>query len=232
MAAGKNETLFHELDLFLSYRVLEAFVRDSLFRRHDDPEAVLARCFREDELRFPDARSREAFTGVYRELWTEVRESYNLFTDQIRGPLRGRALQLVERHLNFLRRLEDNDVRPAQLPDGTIQESARAMAHVEEFLQLRISRSRSRRPRRRNSKKSSTDSRSTWTERIGKPSFPSRGHVRWISGKRNGKTARAEAGGPRPGDGPLPDRERPVRRAGQFPISGLRITLKSVSFAS
>ncbi|MCX6984633.1 MAG: hypothetical protein NT118_07770, partial [Lentisphaerae bacterium] len=68
------------------------------------------------DLIFSDEAQEVAFDNFMDELWEEVTEDYNRFTDEVHGKIRSKALALVEEQMAFLRSIDRMRVMPDQLP--------------------------------------------------------------------------------------------------------------------
>ncbi|MFA6568538.1 MAG: hypothetical protein WCS96_10025 [Victivallales bacterium] len=110
------EKILREIGVSLTPHEIEAFMRDELYHGRKSLEAVSERCFSGRELIFSDEAQQVAFDNFMDELWEEVIEDYNRFTDETHGKLRAKALALVEEQMAFLRSLDRMRVMPDQLP--------------------------------------------------------------------------------------------------------------------
>ncbi len=110
------EKILREIGVSLNPHEIEAFMRDELYNGRKSLEAVSERCFTGRELVFSDEAQQVAFENFMDELWEEVTEDYNRFTDEVNGKLRSKALALVEDQMAFLRSLDRIRVMPDQLP--------------------------------------------------------------------------------------------------------------------
>lgn len=119
ISAGSVESLeniLRDVGVSLHTHEIEAFMRDELYHGRKSLEAVSERCFNGRELIFSDEAQQVAFDNFMDELWEEVTEEYNRFTDELHGKLRSKALALVEEQMAFLRSLDRMRVMPDQLP--------------------------------------------------------------------------------------------------------------------
>lgn len=110
------EAILNDLGLALSEEEVEAYIRDELFHRHDDPARVANRIQKGSHVEFSNRKQEKAFFTFLSELWEEVEESYNYFADQRSGELRRRALQIFDSYLEWLRGLDDRGLVPEELP--------------------------------------------------------------------------------------------------------------------
>jgi hypothetical protein len=119
ISAGSVESLeriLREIGVSLTPHEIEAFMRDELYHGRKSLEAVSERCFSGRDLIFSDEAQQVAFDNFMDELWEEVTEEYNRFTDELHGKLRSKALAIVEEQMAFLRSLDRMRVMPDQLP--------------------------------------------------------------------------------------------------------------------
>jgi hypothetical protein len=110
------EKILAEIGVSLRTHEIEAFMRDELHHGRKSLEAVSARCFSGRDLIFSDEAQEVAFDNFMDELWEEVTEDYNRFTDEVHGKIRSKALALVEEQMAFLRSIDRMRVMPDQLP--------------------------------------------------------------------------------------------------------------------
>jgi len=110
------EAILDDLGVALSEVEVEAYIRDELFQRHDEPSWVANRILQGRGAGFSNRKQEKAFFRFLFELWEEVEESYNFFADQRSGELRRRALEILDSYLEWLRALDDRGLLPEELP--------------------------------------------------------------------------------------------------------------------
>jgi hypothetical protein len=123
--------ILESLGIQLSQVEVEAYMRDELFRSRGTPgkdefSPVLVRVFQEEDPSFFSDEQEKMFFKYCRNLWRKVKRSYNFFSDQKTGKLRGDILELLDVHYGWMRSLDsygDFDVRdlPLQPFAGLIQ---------------------------------------------------------------------------------------------------------------
>lgn len=123
------------LGVSLSESEIEAYMRDECFTHGESLERVKERCFGGRTMKFPDREARGEFDRLIRELWDEVQREYNFFADQETGPLRSKALSILDEQTAFIRSLDARRLTPDRLPQE-FYESGQAAAFVTEFLEL------------------------------------------------------------------------------------------------
>lgn len=171
------------LGVSLSEEEIQACMRDELFAGGASFDRVNERCFGGRELRFPSKEDRKEFEAHLRELWEETGRVYNLFTDQERGPLRSKALAILDQHTVFLRSLDARGLQPDELPPSCSRARKPPLSWPgSSAISTKKSGSRPRKPAR---------SRECW--RRSGPRFPPGAH------RSNGSCR--PRGSPRPGGG-------------------------------
>ncbi|MDR1933291.1 MAG: plasmid pRiA4b ORF-3 family protein [Spirochaetales bacterium] len=127
-ATGSLDAIFEDLNVSLTEAELEAYMRDELFRRKENPDAVLERIFESRAISFFSDGQMNDFSRYFKKLWNRVKKNYNYFADQFAGKARGRILELLDRHYAWLRSLESYEAAEKDLP---IQEVASLSQSVE-----------------------------------------------------------------------------------------------------
>jgi len=110
------EAILDDFGLALSEEVVEAYIRDELFHRRDDPAQVATRILKGRDIEFSNRKQKKAFFTFLFELREDVEKDYNYFADQRSGELRRRALQIFDSYLEWLRGLDDRGLVPEELP--------------------------------------------------------------------------------------------------------------------
>ncbi len=119
ISTGSVESLdriLEELKAGLQSFEIEAFMRDELYNDRRSIDGVKKRCFAGFELAFTDEAQQIAFDNFLEELWEEVVVDYDRSSDEANGRLRGRALQLMEENIAFMRRLGKLSIMPHRIP--------------------------------------------------------------------------------------------------------------------
>jgi len=135
-ATGSIDAIFRDLGVSLSEVEVEAYMRDELFHRRDQPEAVLKRIFSGRALKFYSEEQLDDFVKYFDKLWKRVQRSYNYFADQHIGKVRERILALLDRQVAWLRGLDALDVSPDVLPVKEMTLASQTSAFLETYLRL------------------------------------------------------------------------------------------------
>ncbi len=114
------EAILNDLGLAISEEEVEAYIRDELFHRHDDPARVANRILKGRDIEFSNRKQEKAFFTFLFKLWEDVKDSYNYFADQRSGGLRRRALRIYDNYLEWLRGLDDRGLVPEELPGEAV----------------------------------------------------------------------------------------------------------------
>ena len=135
-ATGSLDAIFRDLGITLSETEVEAYMRDELFRRNEDPGRVLERIFEERSTEFFSEEQMNDFVRYFEKLWGRVKRSYNYFADQQTGRLRGRILEILDRQIDWLRGLDRYRVEAKDLPVQEMTSAAQSTAFLVEYLKL------------------------------------------------------------------------------------------------
>jgi len=110
------EAILSDTAISLHTSEIEAYMRDELFSRGNNFNHVVERILKGREVAFYDEIQQNAFFKYLRELWKEVKENYNIFSDSNGGKLRNKALKILDEHLEWLRDLDAREIEPDELP--------------------------------------------------------------------------------------------------------------------
>jgi hypothetical protein len=111
------ESILFRCQIPVSEYVIQSYVRDALFRREEDPAAVLER------LVPPVARLEERewkiLSSYITDTYGEFKRAYSFFGDQAMGPIRQRVGELHTAVIDLYVRLKKNGVESSALPTHT-----------------------------------------------------------------------------------------------------------------
>jgi hypothetical protein len=135
-ATGSIDAIFRDLGISLSEVEVEAYMRDELYHRQEQSEAVLQRIFAGRSTRFYSEAQLGDFVKYFEKLWNRVKRSYNFFADQHTGKLREKILAILDRHLEWLRDLDQYNTNPEDLPVQEMTLSAQTTAFLATYLKM------------------------------------------------------------------------------------------------
>ena len=135
-ATGSIDAIFRDLGISLSEVELEAYMRDELFHRREEPEEVLKRVFSGRPLQFYSDEQLDDFVKYFDKLWKRVQRSYNFFADQHAGKVREKILVLLDRHIEWLRSLDSRGISAEALPVKEMTLAAQTSAFLETYLRI------------------------------------------------------------------------------------------------
>jgi hypothetical protein len=127
---GSLDAILEDLGVALTETEVEAYMRDELFRRKENLDAVLERIFADRIIPFVSEDQTNAFGRYCKKLWNRIKRSYNYFADQLPGKARSRILLLLDNHYAWMRGLDIHEMSDSDLP---LQEIT-AMGQAVEFL--------------------------------------------------------------------------------------------------
>lgn len=90
---------------------IEAYMKDELFSNPSKAsfDNVVKRCFDERiDKHYPDLK--EAFFADLNKTWKKISSDYNIFKDNLKGPLRNQVLSIIDQHHTWIRKLDKANV--------------------------------------------------------------------------------------------------------------------------
>jgi hypothetical protein len=135
-ASGSLDAIFEDLGVALTETEVEAYMRDELFRRKDNPDAVLERILADRSIPFFSEDQMNDFGRYCKKLWNRVKRNYNYFADQLPGKARNRILLLLDNHYAWMRNLEIHEIRDSDIPLQEITALSQAVEFLVENLDL------------------------------------------------------------------------------------------------
>ncbi|MDR1626829.1 MAG: plasmid pRiA4b ORF-3 family protein [Spirochaetia bacterium] len=135
-ATGSLDAIFEDLGIAMTETEVEAYMRDELFHRKENPEAVLERIFENRNIPFFSEDQRNDFVRYCKKLWNRVKRGYNYFADQLPGKARSRILLLLDNHYAWMRNLEVHEMQDSDLPLQEITAVGQAVEFLVENLDL------------------------------------------------------------------------------------------------
>lgn len=101
----------------------EAYIRDEMFSGKQKLENVYLRCF-DDRIQQYYPELEERLFKLSREIWENVEKGYNRFADDFAGKIRHTILLILDKHVAWMRDLEQFIKTPADLPQKKVIELA------------------------------------------------------------------------------------------------------------
>ncbi|MDR1625395.1 MAG: plasmid pRiA4b ORF-3 family protein [Spirochaetia bacterium] len=135
-ASGSLDAIFQDLHVALTETEVEAYMRDELFQRKENPDAVLERIFQDRAISFFSDDQMNDFNRYFKKLWNRVKKNYNYFADQLPGKVRARILDLFDRHYVWMQTLETYEMGEQDLAMQEITSLTQAVEFLEETLGL------------------------------------------------------------------------------------------------
>ena len=140
LSAGTIDSLdaiLQDCSIALQEHEIEAFMRDELFRDGNSVGNVLKRCLGEREGNiFYDEAQHAAFINFIEEMWEDVSERYDKTRDAKKGNLRFKVLKVFDSQNEFIRMLENERVKPEDLPKENVLEFSRLAELLSQTLRL------------------------------------------------------------------------------------------------
>jgi len=122
------EEILNKLKIPVSEYVIQAYVRDSLFREDGDEELIIRRLV--PSCVEIESRDKKFLVEYIASVLEEFREFYNLFTDKTMGPIRQRAGELHTAVIDLVVRLGKGDIDTSWLPRHTFIILSQIQSHT------------------------------------------------------------------------------------------------------
>ncbi len=124
--------LFEIMGFAINDEELAAYMRDELFAGGDDLDNVKKRCFDDRvEKLFPDLQ--KEFNKEILKLWKMIKKDYNIFRDNPQGKVRRKALELLDAHTAWIRKLDFKNTIPDHQLEKKLMEMMKVMGPVSEL---------------------------------------------------------------------------------------------------
>ncbi|MDR1617706.1 MAG: plasmid pRiA4b ORF-3 family protein [Treponema sp.] len=127
------EEMLYRRKIPVSEYVIQAYVRDALFRGEDDIDRIVDRIV-PPSLRL-DEQELDFLAGYLYETMDETKGDYSVFADQDRGPIRQRVGELHTAVIDLGIRLRKGDINPAWLPKHTFIVLSQIQYHAAGILE-------------------------------------------------------------------------------------------------
>ncbi len=134
--SGSMDEILQDIGLTLEESSIEAYIRDAFFQGNPSPEQVLNRIFANRETFFYSKEQMDSFFKFFDDLWKRVKRSYNSFTDRHTGTVRAQILQILDKHVSWLRDLDRRKIDARDLPKDDFMTLAQMFSFLEQYLQI------------------------------------------------------------------------------------------------
>jgi hypothetical protein len=137
--APPDRTLIEEI-LFrhgipVSEYVIQSYIRDSLFRKEEDPEQILERIVPEPILSDLNRDEKKYLSRYVEEVFIEFSLSYSPFSERIMGPVRQRVAELHTAVVELMARLKRSGINSAWFPKHTFVILSQIQGHAASVLE-------------------------------------------------------------------------------------------------
>ncbi|MEI8248270.1 MAG: hypothetical protein WCI51_20715 [Lentisphaerota bacterium] len=136
----EDDSAFNQLCKAMNFSIndeeLAGYMRDELFSGGKNLDNVKKRCFDNRVKQFyPDLQ--QMFDEEILEIWKSVTAEYNIFRDNPQGKIRKKALELLDVHMAWMRKLDANNIAPDRVLEKNLIELMQIVGPVSgvvEFL--------------------------------------------------------------------------------------------------
>lgn len=104
---GSLEEILQECGCLLKQAEIEAYMLHQLYLQEADFDLFFQRCFGEEQLDFYDEAQKVCFYNFLEDLWETQLSQYDRFSDEEKGPIRARVLELIQERRDWLRSIAD-----------------------------------------------------------------------------------------------------------------------------
>ncbi|MDR2793411.1 MAG: plasmid pRiA4b ORF-3 family protein [Treponema sp.] len=133
-----DRTLIEEIlfsnEIPVSEFVVQAYVRDALYRRETSVEGVLLRLIPSNIARTLSLREWNILADYLAEVFAEIHPGYSLFTDKNAGPLRQKLIDLHTAIIEFAAVLRKDSMNEAYLPQQAFIMLSQIQTHAANLL--------------------------------------------------------------------------------------------------
>jgi hypothetical protein len=119
----------------VSEYVIQSYIRDSLFRKEDDPEPVLERIIPEPVIADLNRDEKRYLSRYLDEVFIEFSLSYSPFSERIMGPVRQRVAELHTAVVELMAQLKRNGINNAWFPKHTFVILSQIQGHAASVLE-------------------------------------------------------------------------------------------------
>ncbi len=133
---GTTESLDAILDdvgSALTPSIIEAYMRNTLYKGQKLNDAV-SKMMNRSNTSFVSFDQSETFMDILEEMWSKLSHNFSPKIEKKVGPLREKALSIVDNHLSWIRKLDRKKVLPEQLPREEMVQLIEGIHVVENLL--------------------------------------------------------------------------------------------------
>jgi hypothetical protein len=128
------EELLHSKQIPISEFVVQAYVRDALYRRDTSVENVLLRLVPSNIAHTLNLREWNILADYIAEAFAEIQPGYSLFTDKAAGPMRQNLVELHTAVVEFAATLRKDSMNEAYLPQQVFIMLSQIQTHAANLL--------------------------------------------------------------------------------------------------
>lgn len=130
------EEMLTEIACPLSVIEIESCIYNELFEGVENFESFYEHCFGDLNLDFVDDAQRAVFQNFIEDAWESISEDYNRFSDEEKGRVRSRIMEIVYRKKDWLSSLKQLSFDVSAIPEDKMKALAGISVHLASFLRL------------------------------------------------------------------------------------------------
>ncbi|OGV50398.1 MAG: hypothetical protein A2017_15465 [Lentisphaerae bacterium GWF2_44_16] len=130
------DEMLTEIACPLSVIEIESCIYNELFEGVENFESFYEHCFSDLDLEFADDAQRAVFQNFLEDSWESISEDYNRFSDEDKGRMRSRIIEIVYRKRDWLNGLKQLSFDVSAIPKDKMEALAGISVHLASFLRL------------------------------------------------------------------------------------------------
>ena len=132
---GSLEEIIEDIGLSFGVEIIEAYMRDGLYQE-EDLEFTIKRLLYKTRSLFASEEQEEAFYALLEDYWTRLQDEYRNPAHDAYASLRSKFLSLHHANLLWLRKMDEKEVMPHELPEREMMELRELMSYIESLIVL------------------------------------------------------------------------------------------------
>lgn len=128
--------ILKECGSMLTQSEIEAIILDQCFQGQIEFDILFNRCFNRDNLIFADNAQEAIFMNLLEDIWERITTRYDRKADKLKGAVRERGLELVEKRLTWLSELRYMDIEPSELNEDILKNMAEVAVRLNSMFKL------------------------------------------------------------------------------------------------
>jgi hypothetical protein len=128
--------ILKECGSMITQSEIEAIILDQCFQGQVEFDILFNRCFNRDNIIFADDAQEAIFMNQLEDIWERITTRYDRKADKLKGAVRERGLDLVEKRLAWLSELRYLDIDPSELNEDILKNMAEVAVRLNGMFSL------------------------------------------------------------------------------------------------